>query len=116
MEPLEGVLARLEQHRAQGGAQRQRVDRRDRHRHRDGHHDPDGVFRGEEHDGVEGETHRGEHREGADQQHVGGLLLGLHPLAADLLGQRRQGLGDAVLHLDLGQVRIGADIEGDRQL
>ncbi len=44
------------------------------------------------------------------------LLLGGDTLAAHVLGQARLRLGDAVLHLDRGFVRIGTRAEGHRHL
>ena len=50
-----------------------------------------------------------------DEGHVGRGLHRRHAEAAHLLGQLRQDLGDAVLHLDLGEVEVGPDLEGHRQ-
>ncbi len=56
---------------------------------------------------------------GRDQVHdhgqVGRALLGGHAKSLHFLRQLRQGLGDAVLHLHLGVVEVGAQREGDGQ-
>ena len=49
------------------------------------------------------------------QQQVGGLGLDRHPQVLDLGGQQGQGLGDPVLGVDLGDVRVRAHGEGHRQ-
>ena len=50
------------------------------------------------------------------RQHVGHLGIHLQPLLLNNFRQLRHHLVQAVLHLHLGNVRIGADVKGDRQL
>ncbi len=49
-----------------------------------------------------------------DHRQIRRHLFGDDPLQAHGLGQSRQGLVDAVLHLNLGEVGIGAGLEGHR--
>ena len=56
---------------------------------------------------------------GGEQMHdhgqIGRLFGCRHTQLSDLLGQFGKHLGDAVLHLDLGFVHVGAEPEGHRQ-
>ena len=51
-----------------------------------------------------------------DHQRAGRLLGDQHAAALDLVGQHRRGQGDAVLDQHLGDVQIGAHLEGHGQL